>query len=174
MNNQKFKWIPSGGYGIDWRGSGGYALTIEKATAAAVKFLQGQEGRDTRMKATACIISHRKPGTEGSSSVWRDVAKALPNGTSTEIERCFNPLVRDARLSLVESVAQTVFDNTESFNDRNVGTDLAYLIMAIVSEKDWAEVDWTVEGYGGECELLRLLEETFPQYNPVWLYIQKD
>lgn len=175
MINQKFKWIPAGGCGIDWRGSGGYALTLQQATERATKFLQAQalRGRDIRMSATSCVISQRRPGTEGKGSQWRDVRRVMPDGTFTAMAQGYNPLLEQQRLELVRSVSQTVFDNKESFREEHIGADLAYLIIAIV-DRNWEHVDWTVEGYGGECKLLELLEATTPAVNPVWLFIIKD
>lgn len=168
---QKFKWIPTGGYGIDWRGCVGYSDTLEKAAIAGAKFLQSESGRrDIRMRATACVISHRRPGTEGRTSQWRDVAKVLTDGTVHHFASGYNPLLEPERLELVRTVSKTVFDNSESVCDGDLGADLAYLIMAIV-HRDWCFVDWTI---GEPCELLKLLDATTPVINPVWLFIKRN
>lgn len=172
MNNQKFKVMPEGGSGIDWRGSGCYASTIEKARAAGVKFLQNQNSYDKLMRATRCSISHRKPGTEGKWSQWREVEFIYTNGETSAQGQCYNPLTAEARLLLTKSVAQTVFDNCESFREQHIGADLAYLLIAIVDD-NWEHVDWTEQGYGGQCELLKLLLTLYNQQHDVWLYIIK-
>lgn len=173
MNNQKFKVMPAGGHGIDWRGSGCYAPTLEKARVAGANFLNKQTGRDPKMQATRCVISHRKPGTEGKWSQWRDVGWVASDGILRYQAQCFNPLQEGARLALVKSVAQSVFDNFESFREGHVGADLAYLIIAIVGDT-WEHVDWTEEGYGDKCELLKALTTLYPdERHDVWSYIIK-
>jgi hypothetical protein len=74
---------------------------------------------------------------------------------STDAERC----------QLAREVFNTCFNNTEAFRENHFGSDLSYLIGAIVDDVN-SFVDWT------ECQtILAKFREWFPPEHKVWLYI---
>ena len=69
----------------------------------------------------------------------------------------------EARLVLIDRVAQWCFDQTNSWEYRNIGTGLAYLFWAIASPGKVVPFDATLENSGGGYdELVRILGLTKP------------
>ena len=65
----------------------------------------------------------------------------------------------EERCALIDRVAQWCFDNTESWEYRNVGTGLTYLFWAIASPGQVVPFDATLANTGGWYdELVRILE----------------
>jgi hypothetical protein len=63
-----------------------------------------------------------------------------------------------------------VYGNTESFEKRQVGADLAYLTMAVITD-DPAGVDLRVSTIHRRSALLKLLRDHFKADHPVWRYV---
>ena len=64
----------------------------------------------------------------------------------------------EARLVLIDRVAQWCFDQTNSWEYRNIGTGLAYLFWAIASPGTGAQFDATLANTGGWYdELVKIL-----------------
>ena len=65
----------------------------------------------------------------------------------------------EARLVLIDRVAQWCFDNTESWELDNIGVGLAYLFWAIASPDTVVPFDATLENSGGTYdELVKVLK----------------
>ena len=74
---------------------------------------------------------------------------------------------------LALSVYETVFRETESFRENNVGVDLAYLLGAIL--KNSPSENWLdCVSDGGHEEILSVLSDDFPPSHSVWTFIQRD
>lgn len=77
--------------------------------------------------------------------------------------------VRDLALSVYE----TVFRETESFRESNVGVDLAYLLGAILKntpDDAWLEC----ASDGGHEGILAVLTNAFPQSHSVWTFVRRE
>lgn len=73
------------------------------------------------------------------------------------------------RVKLAYTVYSTVHKETESFELNNIGSDLAYLLGAIVSpEYKHAYVDWSD---GEAAELLKIIRKCFGSRHRVWAFI---
>jgi len=71
------------------------------------------------------------------------------------------------RLKLIAEVSQAVFDATESFRVRNIGSDLAYLLMAVANNDKldvWPDVP---------SRLIGILREELPAGHAIWRHIRK-
>ena len=77
--------------------------------------------------------------------------------------------VRDLALSVYE----TVFRETESFEENNVGADLAYLLGAILKNTP-NEDRFECERDGRHEVILSVLTDTFPPGHSVWAFVQRD
>ena len=74
---------------------------------------------------------------------------------------------------LALSVYETVFRETESFRENNVGVDLAYLLGAIL--KNSPSENWLdCVSDGGHEEILSVLSDAFPPSHSVWTFIQRE
>ena len=83
-------------------------------------------------------------------------------------------MTRDEKAELALSVFDTLYDETETFREENIGADLAYLMGAILDTGEESYVDWSTEAYGEPPALLEILRRTFPHACPVWNYIILD
>lgn len=68
-------------------------------------------------------------------------------------------------------VFSAVLDKTESFEHQNIGTDLAYLLGAIVDPSGEGIVDWSQEVRDEPPALLAILRERLPKGHPGWKHI---
>ena len=74
---------------------------------------------------------------------------------------------------LALSVYETIFRETESFQEANVGADLAYLLGVILKNTpDEARLE--CERNGGHEAILSALTDAFPPSHPVWTFIQSE
>ena len=74
---------------------------------------------------------------------------------------------------LALSVYETVFREAESFQEANVGADLAYLLGAILKNApDEARLE--CERNGRHEAILSALTDAFPPSHPVWTFIQSE
>ena len=74
---------------------------------------------------------------------------------------------------LALSVYETVFRETESFRENNVGADLAYLLGAILKNNP-VEAWLVCESNGHHDAILSALTDAFPPSHPVWTFIQRE
>lgn len=63
----------------------------------------------------------------------------------------------DERVDLINRVCEWVFDNTESWEFRNTGINLAYLVWAIAADTSWVGPDDEVSD--DQQELIRIIKE---------------
>lgn len=68
------------------------------------------------------------------------------------------------RAALAASIYTTVFERAESFEEQNIGADLAYLMGAILTEKH-------VE-FGVTRPLMLILVNEYPPEHSVWTYVR--
>ncbi len=96
------------------------------------------------------------------------------NATTREITR--RKLDADDRIRLINRVFSKLKDNTPSWRLVNIGSELAYLALAISSFGDMQHtVDWTTENLGDQYEdqvIVRVFKCTFLPEDPVWAFIQ--
>lgn len=71
-------------------------------------------------------------------------------------------MTNDRRLALIREVYKAVFQETETFRESNIGSDLAYLLGAIANN--------SVVSYAKE-PLLRLLRAHFKGSHNIWNFI---
>ena len=74
---------------------------------------------------------------------------------------------------LALSVYETVFRETESFQETSVGADLAYLLGAILKNTP-DEARFECERNGGHEAILSALTDAFPPSHRVWTFIQRE
>lgn len=73
------------------------------------------------------------------------------------------------RLALLSRVLTTAYRETQTWRDPGIGAELAYLAMAISTDKPSEQhVDWTTE-QGGDCA--QLFRRCFQPDDPVWSFI---
>ena len=83
---------------------------------------------------------------------------------------------REPAPETAQRVLQTIFDNTESFEHANIGSELAYVVKAILDSRPDKPVvsAWDLSGPPEEnhqviCDLFR---ECFDEEDVVWRYIE--
>lgn len=74
----------------------------------------------------------------------------------------------EAKLRRVADVYQTLVDATESFEYKNFGANIAYLLGAMVSG---TSAQWPRDKRNAEW--WALLHDNFPQSHYVWLYVKE-
>lgn len=79
----------------------------------------------------------------------------------------------DTVCTLALSVYETVFRETESFRENNVGVDLAYLLGAILKNTP-NDARLECESDGGHEGILSVLTDAFPPSHSVWAFVQHD
>jgi len=73
------------------------------------------------------------------------------------------------RLILLSRVLTTAYQQTQTWRDPDIGSELAYLAMAIASDKpSEQQVDWTTEQASACAQLFR---RWFLPNDPVWSFI---
>ena len=93
-----------------------------------------------------------------------------PDSTMTKMTQEQRAKLADLALE----VGDVVFAEVESFRTYSIGSDLAYLMLAILSNVEHDFVDWSEEGYGGRPKLLDILWNHFAPDHEVWRYIGLD
>ena len=84
-------------------------------------------------------------------------------------------MTREEKADLALKVFDTVYNETETFREENIGADLAYLMGAILDTGEDSYVDWSSEVYAEEKPtLLEILKKGFPRKAPIWNYIIVD
>ncbi len=81
------------------------------------------------------------------------------------------------RVTLARAVFAATFDAAETFRDMNIGSDLAYLMGAILATGTGEDerVDWRAEEYGDvPPTLLEILRAQFPPTSPLWQFVVLD
>ncbi len=79
----------------------------------------------------------------------------------------------DTSRNLALTVYETVFRETESFRENNIGVDLAYLLGAIFKNTpDGVRLE--CENGGGHEGILSVLTDAFPPSHSVWKFVQRD
>lgn len=91
----------------------------------------------------------------------------------TWIEAWLNAAPRETPRSIAYRVIRLVFDQTESFDEGSIGSELAYLCMAILDpvQGDYKNhVLWEL-GCGRHDTLHTILREHLPDHDPLWEYV---
>lgn len=70
------------------------------------------------------------------------------------------------RHDLAVQIYDWVHEHTESFEEDNIGSDLAYLMGAILKESAFEAEDG--------CPLVELLKSGFPSEHALWTYIDQN
>jgi hypothetical protein len=85
------------------------------------------------------------------------------------------PLTSFERVELAQEIFDLVYREVETFREKNIGADLAYLLGAIVdTTEETSSVDWGL-AYGDERPyLLDLFERLLPADHLVWQFIERD
>jgi len=68
------------------------------------------------------------------------------------------------RFDLAVQVYDYLYENTQSFEEDNIGADLAYLMAAILKE---VQVE-----FGIAQPIVRILDQGFPREHALWTYIE--
>lgn len=75
-------------------------------------------------------------------------------------------------VELANEVYAKTFNSTESFADFGVGTDLAYLLAAIIQPDGQGAVDWSKAVMDKPPRLCGILRRRFTSSHPVWGHIK--
>lgn len=71
------------------------------------------------------------------------------------------------KLQLAREVFDSVYNDSESFREYNLGSDLSYILGAII-DREYSTVDWSTPC----CEVtLNMFKRLFPEHHQVWNYI---
>ena len=73
----------------------------------------------------------------------------------------------DSRVALALEIEKLVRAKTESFQEQNVGADLAYLLIAILEDDGFDA--WPHE----DSRVIGILRENLPATHPVWRYVKE-
>lgn len=79
--------------------------------------------------------------------------------------------VTAAPAQTAHEVFSAILDATESFDHQGIGTDLAYLLGAIVDPSGEGFVDWSSVVRDEPPALLAILRERLPKDHAVWKHI---